>query len=434
MKNTLAQLNELNRRWTALRKQRPTEDSFAQWGYPDITIEDIDEALESLLESVEIASKKTKAANESTEKLLDSSYSKLVAALLPQLDAANSNGMQWLVTNTQFLVNLASVISQLIPVLNSRVDVRKALLKIASSTVNENLLTVEKVAPIANEVVAYHDKISGEKDAIESALSISETAKDQCENIEGKATENLKNIEQLLAEAQKDSESINEQKISLNSAIESAQKILSELEELKLLSDQEIGLKTENLKAANESIAKALQDVNRQGLAGAFRNRTLMLNIEKFVWVFFFALSLGWLIFVASGTVSVDAQGNVVPFDPMNLLKAIPFAAPGIWLGWFSAKQISMLGRIHQDYAFKASTAVAFEGYKKEVVSIGDDQLVAKLLETAIQNFGDNPVRLYPNSDEHGHPLESVLEKVKDKDTREFLVQMIKAITPGKSA
>lgn len=220
MKNTLAQLNELNRRWTALRKQRPTEDSFAQWGYPDITIEDIDVALESLLGSVEIASKKTKASNESTERLLDSSYSKLVAALLPQLDAANSNGMQWLVTNTQFLVNLSSVISQLTPVLNSRVEIRKALLKIASSTVNENLLTVEKVAPIANEVVAYHDKIAGEKDAIESALSISETAKDQCENIEGKATENLKNIEQLLAEAQKDSESINEQKIALNSAIE----------------------------------------------------------------------------------------------------------------------------------------------------------------------------------------------------------------------
>lgn len=212
-----------------------------------------------------------------------------------------------------------------------------------------------------------------------------------------------------------------------------AQKILSELGELKLQSDQEIGLKTENLKAANESIAKALQDVNRQGLAGAFRNRTLMLNIEKFVWVFFFALSLGWLIFVASGTVSVDERGNVVPFDPMNLLKAIPFAAPGVWLGWFSAKQISILARIHQDYAFKASTAVAFEGYKKEVVSIGDDQLVTKLLETAIQNFGDNPVRLYPNSDEHGHPLETVIEKVKDKDTREFLVQMMKAITPGKS-
>lgn len=218
MKNTLAQLNELNRRWKNLRSQRPTEDSFARWGYPDLTVEDIDVALESLLESVEIASKKTKATNESTEKLLDSSYSKLVAALLPQLDTANANGMQWLISSTQFLVNLASVISQLTPVLNSRVEVRKALLKIASSTVNENLLTVEKVAPIASEVVAYHDKITGEKDAIESALSISETAKDQCESIEGKATENLQTIEQLLADAKQDAEVINEQKASLSAA------------------------------------------------------------------------------------------------------------------------------------------------------------------------------------------------------------------------
>lgn len=118
-------------------------------------------------------------------------------------------------------------------------------------------------------------------------------------------------------------------------------------------------------------------------------------------------------------------------FDPNSLLRGLPFAAPAIWLGWFSARQIGILARIQQDYAYKASTAVGFEGYKKEVASANDQALSKQLLETAITNFGENPVRLYDKkSDDHGHPIEALIEKIKDPETRNFVIEMFKALKP----
>ncbi len=114
--------------------------------------------------------------------------------------------------------------------------------------------------------------------------------------------------------------------------------------------------------------------------AGVFATQAKKVSGERWMWVVSFCASIGWLIFVAysviSGTPESGMSGNSTPvFDPNNLLRGLPFAAPAIWLGWFSARQIGILARIQQDYAYKASTAVAFEGYKKEVASANDEAL-----------------------------------------------------------
>ena len=75
------------------------------------------------------------------------------------------------------------------------------------------------------------------------------------------------------------------------------------------------------------------------------------------------------------------------------LLYRLPVVAPVVWLAWFAAKQYGYASRLSEDYAYKAASAMAFEGYKREST---DDATKLKLLETAINNFGDNPMTFPP--------------------------------------
>ncbi len=67
----------------------------------------------------------------------------------------------------------------------------------------------------------------------------------------------------------------------------------------------------------------------------------------------------------------------------------------------------------------------------KEVAAAKDDDLSKQLLETAVHNFGENPIRLYDkHKDEHVLPVEAFLAKVKDDGTWGRLIDLIKALTP----
>lgn len=61
------------------------------------------------------------------------------------------------------MANVASMAAHLSVVLAKRSDLRKALLKIAASNLNDNILSVEKVAPIAQQIIAHHEKIEEQK-------------------------------------------------------------------------------------------------------------------------------------------------------------------------------------------------------------------------------------------------------------------------------
>ena len=108
----------------------------------------------------------------------------------------------------------------------------------------------------------------------------------------------------------------------------------------------------------------------------------------------------------------------------------LPLLAPGIWLGWFAAKNASLTARIQQDYTYKVATAQSFEAYKKEVEATGDKALEKQLLETTIRNFGDNPIRIYDGKGAEGHPLEA-LKSVLDDKQFERLLALLKSVKPS---
>ena len=81
-----------------------------------------------------------------------------------------------------------------------------------------------------------------------------------------------------------------------------------------------------------------------------------------------------------------------------------------IWIGYTLATRSNVLSRLIEDYEFKAATALAFQGYRLEMDS--QPELLSKLLDKAIGNFGSNPTRLMPQAkSHHAHPVEAALER-----------------------
>lgn len=431
MKSTLAELGTLVSRWGALRKQRPTENDFSQWGYSGIKAEDVDQLFNSWQEGLDVAVSRTRAAEQPEERIIDATVAKLMRDTRPHIDNAQSNGMAWLMQSTPFMANLSMMAGHLLVVLAKRSDLRKGLLKIASSNLNDEILSVEKVAPLAKQIIQHHEKITEQSEAVEAAVKESEELCDELAAVKNEVLENKTAVAALLASANQDQATLKKYADTLASLIESSRATLEEVANQKSNADEQIATGTELLANANAQLTKALQDINRQGLAGAFAGQAAVVAGERTKWVLAFGAAIAWLIWVAYHIVDAASGSGTAPFEPMNFLRGLPLAAPGIWLGWLSARQIGILARIQQDYAYKASTAVAFEGYKKEVAGANDQALSKQLLETAVTNFGENPIRLYgKQDDDHGHPVEALVEKIKDPETRSFVVEIFKALKP----
>ncbi|EIL89459.1 hypothetical protein UU7_16807 [Rhodanobacter spathiphylli B39] len=167
--------------------------------------------------------------------------------------------------------------------------------------------------------------------------------------------------------------------------------------------------------AAVASLQAALIDARKQGLAGAFTDRGAQVKSERRTWGIVFSGAVVVLLVLALAFVS-DLTTFTYEALIVNLLRRLAVAGPMIWVGWYAAKQIGRLGRVQEDYEYKAATALAFQSYKAEVASVGDGALTAELLQRAIATFGENPVRLYGT--EHHDPVSPVSELLKqiDKD------------------
>ncbi len=108
----------------------------------------------------------------------------------------------------------------------------------------------------------------------------------------------------------------------------------------------------------------------------------------------------------------------------------LALTAPFVWLGWFSARNYGHISRLSEDYEYKEASAKAFEGYKREV---GDahPEMLQKLLEQAIQNLGENPIRIFEGKNNHGSPVQDLIEKVlSDEKLVAKLKEVFAAVKP----
>lgn len=159
------------------------------------------------------------------------------------------------------------------------------------------------------------------------------------------------------------------------------------------------------------------------GLAAAFDERAKSLNKSMYVWVAGLAISLTSLLVIGSYRLAAMKEAlAATEFDAARIwiqivLSILSVAAP-VWFGWISTKQIGQRFRLAEDYAFKASISKAYEGYRREALSL-NPEFANSLFASALKRLDEPPLRLI-EADTHGSPIHelansSLVDKVLEK-------------------
>jgi hypothetical protein len=158
---------------------------------------------------------------------------------------------------------------------------------------------------------------------------------------------------------------------------------------------------------------EAYRITTSKGLAAAFDQRASKLGITMWVWV------IGLLIALAAGAylgmIRVEVLSKAIA-DPepkwgviwMHIVLSILSIGAPVWFAWLATKQIGQRFRLAEDYAFKASVAKAYEGYRKEAVRL-DKLFEARLFGSALSRLEEAPLRLV-EQENHGSPWHEFFE------------------------
>lgn len=177
-------------------------------------------------------------------------------------------------------------------------------------------------------------------------------------------------------------------------------------------------LAIETLKTQAES---ALRGASQTGLAHSFAKNRKQLGWIQLVWGIMFVAGIGVLGFLEYGALSALNLNNY-PRIIVHAVVGLPF----VWLTWFAALQYGRSLRLAEDYSFKEASALAFYGYRQEMVE--DPEMIALLREAAIRNFGANPVRVLGKEDA-ASPLHHILEMLLSKASQPQIAEIVASLT-----
>ena len=282
------------------------------------------------------------------------------------------------------------------------------------ATVKEGVQLKAQMDTVLNEATeqgSVAKKLADE--AAAAGLACSE-ALNTASNSSTKASEVLALIQQtdtsardLLAASKEGNEEVQQHRTTIKGLVTGFATLKDELDankatQQKLFTDFE---------AYRKQVDDLLGDANRTGMAASFTARREALRIPLILWaVVFIGAIIGLSIL---GLVYIEPLITGAHWEQIPAKLAL--TAPMVWLGWFAVKQYGYTTRLREDYAYKEASAKSFEGYKREAGQVDGDML-KRLLETAIRNLGDNPIRVYNGHDNHASPVQELLEKATKDD------------------
>lgn len=213
-----------------------------------------------------------------------------------------------------------------------------------------------------------------------------------------------KKIQNLLINSQKDEVKISTSKETVDTIVED------------IVKQEEI------TKKLISNIEEAYNITTSKGLAGAFSDKAKTLSWSMILWVcgLIFALLIGANIGVEriSELTNVLKEPNVDAYIILVhiFLSVLSLGAP-LWFAWLSTKQIGQRFRLAEDYAYKASVAKAYEGYRKEASRL-DEAFEARLFSTILSRIEEAPLRLIEDT-QHGSPWHELITSKIFQDTME---------------
>ena len=244
----------------------------------------------------------------------------------------------------------------------------------------------------------------------------------------------LRSIQAELNEIVPEKEELKTQIQLINDATSAAESLPTDLESLKQARNKVDKLSTEsaelfgkidtyykNADTTSKSILDKKEEADKlvqqceeayritttKGLAAAFDQRANKLGWSMAIWVLGLLVALGFGAYIGSHRIELLSKA-IYATNPqwgviwMNLFLSILSIGAPVWFAWISTKQISQRFRLAEDYAFKASVAKAYEGYRKEAARI-DTAFEARLFSSALSRLEEAPLRLM-EQDTHGSP------------------------------
>lgn len=170
--------------------------------------------------------------------------------------------------------------------------------------------------------------------------------------------------------------------------------------------------------AQNKVIDELLSGATNAGLSSAFdkRSKTFIGPMRMWQGIFIFSLVglLGLAILEALNTTARPAEWQELA---RMLLHRLPFLAPLIWLAIHASRQASFAKRMEEEYAFKATTSMSFEGYRRQMADVGKDLAadspLAQLCNDALRIIASPPGRIYDKQRMDPTPATAVTELAK---------------------
>ena len=160
-----------------------------------------------------------------------------------------------------------------------------------------------------------------------------------------------------------------------------------------------------------EKIVARLEDAysaaTTVGLGQSFAERATKLANSMWVWVVLLTVSL-FIGAVLSLVRLAELKEVLQQTSPnmgliwINIVLGIVSVAGPVWLAWVATKQIGQRFRLSEDYAFKASVAKAYEGYRREAARI-DEKFAKELFGSALARLDEAPLR-YVEHETYGSP------------------------------
>ncbi len=168
-------------------------------------------------------------------------------------------------------------------------------------------------------------------------------------------------------------------------------------------------------KKQREDIQEIIEDANRASMAGSFKKQMEDIN-TKMKWADGFLIGSLIIITLISlwGFQSsfITPQNRLEPtfFSWSQFLAKSAISLPFLIVAWIKAKERAYLFRLREDYGYKYSSAMAFEGYRKQVQE-QSPELEERLLQIAVDNLGSNPTKVFER-DLKSNPLETIIDGV----------------------
>ncbi|QPI44571.1 MULTISPECIES: hypothetical protein [Pectobacterium] len=197
----------------------------------------------------------------------------------------------------------------------------------------------------------------------------------------------------------------------------------SEIKELKSNIENEAkeymdGLKNE-AEVYIDKCEEAFRTTTSKGLAGAFEDKAIKLNVSIRYWVggLICALILGAVVgyFRLQALESYFSSSDTSIFKMIIqiFLSAFSVGAP-LWFAWLATKQIGQRFKLAEDYEFKASVSKAYEGYRREAIQL-DDGFAQRLFGNALTRLEEPPLRFVEEAS-HSSPMMEIISSENFKD------------------